>query len=71
MSVLDSRGHMCLRSPGMEKMDPTCIAADMDVAVWNGYAGSSVAGHRYEKVRFGIRHPSGNSYINLRHFFHE
>ena len=28
-------GHMCLRSPYMAKMDPS--AADMSLAVWNGY----------------------------------
>ena len=28
-------GHMCLRSPDMAKMDPS--AADMALAVWNGY----------------------------------
>jgi hypothetical protein len=28
-------GHMCLRSPDMAKMDPN--AADMALAVWNGY----------------------------------
>jgi hypothetical protein len=33
--VADSRGHMCLRSSVMAKMDPN--AADMALAVWNGY----------------------------------
>jgi hypothetical protein len=33
--VADSRGHMCLRSSDMAKMDPN--AADMALAVWNGY----------------------------------
>ena len=28
-------GHMCLRSSDMAKMDPS--AADMALAVWNGY----------------------------------
>jgi len=35
MLVADSRGHMCLRSSDMAKMDPN--AADMALAVWNGY----------------------------------
>jgi hypothetical protein len=35
MLVADSRGHMCLRSLDMAKMDPN--AADMALAVWNGY----------------------------------
>ena len=30
-----SEGHMCLRSPDTAKMDPN--AADMGLAVWNGY----------------------------------
>ena len=34
MLVADSRGHMCLRSPDMAKMDPS--AANMALAVWNG-----------------------------------
>ena len=34
MLVADSRGHMCLRSPDMAKMDPN--AANMALAVWNG-----------------------------------
>ena len=33
--VADSRGHMCLRSSDMAKMDPN--AANMALAVWNGY----------------------------------
>jgi hypothetical protein len=36
MLVADSRGHMCLRRPDMAKMDPN--AADMALAVWNGYS---------------------------------
>ena len=35
MLVADSRGHMCLRSSDMAKMDPN--VADMALAVWNGY----------------------------------
>ena len=35
MLVADSRGHMCLRSSDMAKMDPN--AADMALAVLNGY----------------------------------
>jgi hypothetical protein len=35
MLVADSRGHMCLMSSDMAKMDPD--AADMALAVWNGY----------------------------------
>jgi hypothetical protein len=35
MLVADSRGHMCLRSSDMAKMD--AYAADMALAVWNGY----------------------------------
>jgi hypothetical protein len=33
--VADSRGHMCLRSSDMAKMDPN--VTDMALAVWNGY----------------------------------
>ena len=36
MLVADSRGHMCLRSSDMAKMDPN--AADMALAVWNSYS---------------------------------
>ena len=35
MLVADSRGHMCLRSSDMAKMDLN--VADMALAVWNGY----------------------------------
>jgi hypothetical protein len=35
MLVADSRGHMCLRSSDMAKMDLN--AADMALAVWDGY----------------------------------
>ena len=39
MLLVDSRGHMCLRSPDimpdLAQMDPN--AADMALAVWNGY----------------------------------
>ena len=35
MLVADSRGHMYLKSSDMAKMDPN--AADMALAVWNGY----------------------------------
>ena len=35
MLVADSRGHLCLRSLDMAKMDPS--ATDMALAVWNGY----------------------------------
>ena len=35
MLVADSRGHMCLSSSDMAKMDLN--AADMALAVWDGY----------------------------------
>ena len=35
LPLADSRGHMCLRSSAMAKMDPS--AANMALAVWNGY----------------------------------
>jgi hypothetical protein len=38
MLVADSRGHMCLRSSNMAKMDPNAADTSMALAVWNGYA---------------------------------
>jgi hypothetical protein len=40
MLVADSRGHMCLRSSDMAKMDPN--AADMAFVVWNGYVQDAI-----------------------------